>query len=296
MTASSKKPPELWIEEDQYGVLRSAYRVKQPLFSGESDYQNVDIVETHGFGRMLLNDSVVMVSERDERIYHEMIGHVPMFVSPGIERVLVIGGGDGGTVREILRHPAVKHCRLVEIDRLVVDACRRHLPQTAAALDDPRVELAFEDGVKYVARTDDVYDLVVVDSSDPVGPAAPLFGAEFYSSVQRILADDGIVVSQADSPFFGLPQQESLLRILRGLFRRVQIYNYSNMTYPGGLWSFTFAGKGDICPVGDLDDRRVKEAGLSFHYYNPAVHRAAFVHPEFQAARLGGLLTPVRST
>jgi len=149
--------------------------------------------------------------------------------------------------------------------------------------------------VAYVARTDEVYDLVVVDSSDPIGLATPLFGEEFYSNVHRILAEDGIVVSQADSPFYGLELQESLLRILAGLFRRVQIYNYSNMTYPGGLWSFTFAGKGDICPIGSFDERRVKASGLSFHYYNPAVHRAAFVHPEFQEARLGGILTPFRT-
>jgi spermidine synthase len=281
-----------WIEEDQSGILRVRYRVADRLFRTRSEHQRVEIVETTGFGRMLVNDGVVMLSERDERVYHEMIVHVPMFVGPCIRRVLVVGGGDGGTVREVLRHPSVTSCTLVEIDAAVVDACRRFLPQTAAGLDDPRVELRIEDGVSYVARTRERYDLVLVDSSDPVGPAKPLFGAGFYENVRRILSDDGIVVSQAESPFYESSAQRALLQVLHGLFPRVQIYNYSNLTYPGGLWSFSFACRDDLCPVGDFDEGRVEQSGLSFHYYSAAVHRAAFALPAFQLEAVGHLLTP----
>lgn len=289
---SARQPPDRWVEEDQQGVLRVRYRAKRTLFSAKSEYQQVDIVETPGFGRMLFTDGSAMLSERDERVYHEMIAHVPLFARPGIRRVLVIGGGDGGTVREVLRHPGIEICRLVEIDETVVEACRRHLPQTAAALDDPRVDVRIEDGLTHVERGDECYDLVLVDSNDPEGPAEPLFGTRFYANVQRVLSDGGIVVSHAHSPFYNLSEQEGLLRILEEHFRYVRIYNYSNLTYPGGLWSFTFAGKGDLCPVADLDPARVERSGLDFHYYNARVHRAAFSLPQFQLDRLRPLLTP----
>jgi spermidine synthase len=283
-----------WVEEDQDEFVHVRYRVERQLHTTRSAFQRVDVVETTGFGRMLVNDGTIMLSERDERIYHEMIVHVPMFVSPSVERVLVIGGGDGGTVREVLRHASVSYCRLVEIDGEVIEACRRHIPQTAAALEDPRVEISIEDGVSYVAETAERYDLVIVDSSDPVGPALPLFGAEFYGNVERILTDEGIVVSQAESPFYEASTQISLVKVLSGLFRRVRIFNSSNLTYPGGLWSFSFAGKGDLCPVGDFDGKRVERSGMSFYYYNPAVHRAAFALPAFQLEQLGDLLTPLK--
>ena len=184
------------------------------------------------------------------------------------------------------------HCRLVEIDGAVVEACRNHLPQTASALDDPRVEVTTQDGVEFVARSTERFDVVIVDSTDPVGPAVPLFGAEFYGDVHRVLHDDGIVVSQAESPFYEPEAQLELLRILRDRFQRVRIYNYSNLTYPGGLWSFSFACKGDLCPIEDLDGARIEHARLSFQYYSAAVHRAAFALPAFQLDNLAGLLSP----
>jgi spermidine synthase len=286
---------ERWVEEDQEGELCLRYRISGRLFDVESEHQRVEVVESEGYGRMLINDGTVMLSERDERIYHEMIVHVPMFVGPAIRRALVIGGGDGGTVRELLRHPSIERVTLVEIDASVVEACRLHLPQTAEALDDPRVEVAIEDGVAWVARTGERFDLVVVDSSDPVGPAVPLFGSEFYDGVHRVLTERGLVVSQAESPFYEPEAQISLLRILNDRFRRVGIYNYSNLTYPGGLWSFSFAAKADLCPVGDFDRRRLERSGLSFHYYGAELHRAAFVLPAFQRERLEGLLTPLKT-
>lgn len=295
MTETAKQRLELWVEELHQKQLGLRYKVRRTLYSGESDYQQIDVVETEGFGRMLFNDSIAMVSERDEWVYHEMIAHVPMFVHPRVARVLVIGGGDGGTVRELLRHPSIETVRLVEIDALVVEACREYLKLTSQALDDPRVTVTIEDGVKFVKDTDERYDLVIVDSTDPIGPATPLFGAEFYGNVKRILECGGCVVSQAESPFYEPEQQRSLLTILSETFERTAIYNYSNLTYPGGLWSFTLAGRRDLCPIADFDAARFDRENLECRYYNRAIHRGAFILPEFQRANLGALLSPFKS-
>jgi len=268
------------MEEKHRDIVAIRYRVKRTLFSGKSPYQQIDVLETEGFGRMLLNDGLVMISERDEFVYHEMIAHVPLFVHPDPQRVLVIGGGDGGTVREVLKHPSVKECKLVEIDAMVIDACREFIPSTAAALDDPRATVIVDDGVKFVAETDERFDLVIVDSTDPIGPAQPLFGDGFYSNVGKVLTNSGIVVSQGESPFYEAETQAALLGVLKKFFEPVRLYNYSNLTYPGGLWSFTFASKG-LCPVADFDERRVERSGIEFGYYNAGIHKAAFTLPEF---------------
>lgn len=275
----------LWIEEkleDTYGMR---FRVTEVLFSGKSQFQSVQVVRTAGHGVMLLNDGFIMLSERDEFVYHEMIAHVPLFVHPNPRRVLIIGGGDGGTAREVLRHPSVEECTLVEIDRMVVEACCLHLPKTASCLD--RVEVVIGDGVAYVAETDRNFDVVLVDSTDPIGPAQPLFGEAFYRSVHRVLAPDGIVVSQGETPWYQQPMQCKLSGILQAVFERNGVYNFSNLTYPGGLWSFTFASKG-LHPLADLDEQRVRDSEMTLDYYNEAVHKAAFSLPTFQARALRG--------
>jgi spermidine synthase len=285
---------DLWVEESHRDVIAQRYRVRQVLFSEQSPFQRVEIVETEGLGKMLLHDGLVMITERDEGIYHDMIAHVPLFVHPEPQKVLVIGGGDGGTVREVLRHPSVQSCRLVEIDGLVIDACRQHFSFTSAALDDPRVTVQIDDGVRFVRETSERFDVVIVDSTDPIGPAAPLFGSEFYGDVQRVLTPQGLVVSQAESPFYEQELQYSLVKILKEVFPKTHIYNYSNLTYPGGLWSFTFASQG-LCPLGDFHLDRVLTSGLEFFYYSAAVHRAAFCLPAFMARDLQDLLTPFHS-
>jgi len=215
-----------------------------------------------------------------------MIAHVPLFLHPNPRRVLVIGGGDGGTVREVLKHRSVEHCRLVEIDAMVVDTCKKFIPQTASALDDPRVTVSVADGVEFVASTGETFDVAIVDSTDPIGPAQPLFGSEFYGNVKRILTERGIVVSQGESAFLASETQESLIRILKEHFEQVNLYNYTNMTYPAGLWSFTFASKG-LRPVSDFDPERVRQSGIRFRYYNPSVHAASFALPQFMRDAFG---------
>jgi spermidine synthase len=280
---------DLWVEERHRDIFAARYRVKRVLFSDRSPYQQVEILETEGMGKMLLNDGLVMISERDEFVYHEMIAHVPLFTHPKPERVLIIGGGDGGAAREVLRHPGVKKCHMVEIDEMVVSACREFIPHTASCLDDPRLSLVIADGVKFVGETEERFDVVLVDSTDPIGPAKPLFGRGFYSDVRRILTDGGMVVSQGESPFYETEAQKSLLGILGSLFPHTHIYNFTNLTYPGGLWSFTYASRG-ICPQEDFDPTRVLESGMEFRYYNPAVHLAAFALPGFMLDDVGDLL------
>lgn len=280
-----------FVEERIPGAHVNRFPAKRVLFRGQSGFQTVEIIETEGYGRMLLNDGLVMCTERDEFIYHEMIAHPALFAHPNPKRVLVIGGGDGGTLREALRHPEVESCVMVEIDRMVVEACREHLPLTAAAMDkDPRAQVIIDDGIKFVKTTREKFDIALVDSTDPIGPATPLFGVDFYRDLKRCLNPGGIVVAQGESPFFNGEMQRKLLEIQKGLFARVHIYNFSNLTYPGGLWSFTWASD-EVCPIAALDARRVARAGIDCRYYNTDIHRAAFRLPEFQRKNLTPLLS-----
>ena len=285
---------DLWVREIYKGIMGLGFKVEKTLFSGQSPFQQVDVVKTAGHGAMLLNDGMVMLSERDEFVYHEMIAHVPLFVHPNPETVLVIGGGDGGTVREVLKHPTVRRVVMVEIDEMVVQACKEFLTSVSSALDDPRLELRIEDGVKYVAETAERFDVVIVDSTDPVGAAKPLFNSVFYENAAGILTDQGILVSQAESPYYDPDIQVAMLTNQRPFFKRLHLYLFTNLTYPGGLWSFAFASKG-LCPGQDFDAGRVAASGIGFRYYNPQIHRAAFALPTFVAKTLQGITDPISS-
>jgi spermidine synthase len=275
-----------WADEEYLGIVRTGFRLKRRLFKGKSAFQTVEVVETAGHGKLLLIDGMTMVSERDEFVYHEMIAHVPLFLHPKPRRVLVIGGGDGGTVREVLRHAGVERCVLVEIDGLVVEACRQYIPKTAAKLSDRRSAVRIEDGVKFVRETKDRFDVVIVDSTEPFGPAKALFGPAFYKDVKRVLTEDGIVVSQAGSPFYEIGTIKNLDGILKKIFPVVDAYLFTNMTYPGGLWAFAYASKG-LRPVKDFLPARVKAAKLPLRWYNADVHAGAFALPNFVRKALG---------
>lgn len=271
------------IEETYKEGLAFRLGLKQKLFGGRSDFQMVEIFESTHHGRVLLNDGAFMLCERDERIYHEMMAHIPLNVHPNPRNVLIIGGGDGGTAREVLRHPNVEKVVMVEIDALVVEACRKYIPQTAAALSDSRLELHIEDGVKYAKEAKDgEFDVILVDSTDPNGAAEPLFGPEFYADLARILAPDGIVVAQGESVFYETAMQATLLKIASPLFKYTTMFNFTNMTYPGGLWSFLWASR-TLHPLNDL---KVKTAEMPMFYYNETIHRAAFQLPQFQSEAL----------
>ena len=284
---------QTWFEElDAEQNLGMKFRVKKHLFSQKSPFQQVDVYDTVTHGRLLAHDSLIMVTEKDEFIYHDMITHVPMMTHPNPEKVLIIGGGDGGTAREVLRYKSVKKCIMVEIDPVVIDASRAWLPQTSFEFDNPRLEILIQDGVDYMKTSKDMFDVIIVDSSDPVGPATPLFNMDFYQDVFSRLSDNGIVVSQCESPYYHQAMQKTLLGILKELFPRVHLYTYTNLSYPGGYWAFSFASK-KLCPLKDLSLERVRKENLDFQYYNEQLHWASFQLPSFLKKEYKSLLTPL---
>ncbi len=277
-----------WFEETHENVALR-FRLKERLFSQQSDFQKVEVVETQGHGTLLAHDGMIMVTEKDEFVYHDMITHVPLFTHPNPKNILVIGGGDGGTVREVLRHPSVEKVTMVEIDGMVVEACKKFIPQTASQLENSKVTLLIQDGVKFMKESEETFDVIIVDSSEPIGPATPLFNVDFYKDVAARLSDQGIVVSQGESPYYDMKMQKVLVKILAEVFPKVHIYNYCNMSYPSGLWSFTFASK-NLCPFKDFDPNRVK---MDCQYYSKAIHYGAFMLPQFMLNEHKESLSPL---
>ncbi|MCE7992410.1 MAG: polyamine aminopropyltransferase [Roseivirga sp.] len=256
------------------------------LFSEKSDFQKVDVYDTRAYGKMLTLDGMVMTTEKDEYVYHEMITHVPMLTHPNPKRALIIGGGDGGTARELLRHENLDEVVMVEIDQVVIDACKEHLPEIAVALDHERLTLLVEDGLKYVAEAaDESFDLVIVDSTDPVGPAEGLFSKTFYEGVHRILKKDGVMVTQSESPRFNQKVFKEIYQVYGEIFGAGQVHCYLAYipTYPTGMWSFSYSSKGETDPIKHFNDSASeqfsKKHGLK--YYNEAIHQAAFALPGF---------------
>ncbi len=269
-----------WFFEKYKDIFSMGFKFKKTLFDRKSEFQTVKILETEGYGPMLINDDIIMTTERDEFIYHEMIIHVPLFTHPNPENVLIIGGGDGGSAREVLKHKNVKKCTMIEIDSVVVEACREHLKATSQGLDHPLLDLKFEDGAAYIAQQQDAFDVIIVDSSDPIGPSAVLFGDEFYQNVHRALKKEGIVVAQGESSFYEIEIQKRLLKTVHNLFDKVGFYNYDNLTYSSGCWSFLFASK-KYHPIKDFRKENVKKSGIKFRYYNEEIHQASFCQPQF---------------
>ncbi len=193
---------DLWYSEKYTKDVKFSMRINEHLYTCQSDYQRIDVMESYEFGKVLILDGVIMLTERDEFIYHEMITHVPMAVNPNIKKVLVIGAGDGGTVHQLVRYPTIEHIDVVEIDEKVVEVCRQYFNQIASSFDDPRVHLYFKDGLKFVRKMEDEYDLIIVDSTDPFGPGEGLFTKEFYGNCYKALKKDGILVNQHESPYY----------------------------------------------------------------------------------------------
>lgn len=273
---------ELWFTENHTKNVKLSIKVDRQLYSGKSEFQRIDIFDSREFGRFLTLDGYMMLTEKDEFIYHEMITHVPMCVNPDARRVLVIGGGDGGTVRELLRYPSIEHIDLVEIDELVVEVCRKYLPQTAGCLGDPRLAIHYEDGLKFVRHCEDAYDLIIVDSTDPFGPGEGLFTKEFYGNCYKALHDDGIMVNQHESPFYtqdAYAMQRAHKRIVDS-FPISRVYQAHIPTYPSGHWLFGFASK-NRHPVKDVNWVRWNALGLNTRYYNTQLHAGAFALPNY---------------
>ncbi len=273
---------ELWYTEQQTDEVRFSIKVKQHLYTGKSEFQDVDVFESEEFGKFLTLDGLMMVTEKDEFIYHDMITHVAMATNPNIKKVLVIGGGDGGTVRELTRYSHIEKIDMVEIDKLVVDVSRQYLPITASKLDDSRVSLYFEDGIRFVADTKEVYDLILVDSTDPIGPGEGLFTTEFYQNCFNILSDNGILVNQSESPYYDQFSHEMKRahKKIKNIFPISKVYQFHMPTYPSGHWLFGFASK-KLDPIDDVDFDKWNALGIKTKYYNPQLHVGCFALPSY---------------
>lgn len=269
---------ELWYTEDFHDGWRLSMRVERALASTRSRYQRIDVLQTRDVGRVLVLDGKVQVCELDEFVYHEMMVHLPMITHPAPRRVLVIGGGDGGCVREILKHPSVEEALLVDIDEEVIRLCSQHLPTLAAGLrEEPRLRIVPRDGAEFIRECRDL-DVILVDSSDPVGPSKRLFASAFYGHLHQALAPGGVVAVQAGSPFFYRDQVAGVVRDLRQEFPVVRPYLIPMPTYPSGTWTLCCASLGPD-PLAVRAGERT--AALRTRYYSPDTHAAALALPPF---------------
>ncbi len=273
---------ELWFNEKHTDDVQFSIKVKCQLAYFESEFQRIDVFDSYEFGRILALDGFLMVTEKDEFIYHDMITHVPMAVNPDIKNVLVIGAGDGGVIRELTKYGSIETIEMVEIDKQVVEVCKQYLPQTACKLDDSRVKIYYTDGLKYIRTKVDEYDLIIVDSTDPFGPGEALFTKEFYGNCYKALKKDGILVNQHESPFYpndSLAMQKAH-RQIRSQFPISQVYQAHIPTYPSGHWLFGFASK-KYDAIRDLKADYWNSLGLVTKYYNTDLHTGTFMLPNY---------------
>ncbi|NIO49522.1 MAG: polyamine aminopropyltransferase [Candidatus Aminicenantes bacterium] len=263
-------------EEKEYHSPSSGIflKLKRLLYRDKSEYQKIEVIENEYFGRVLLLDDLVQTSERDEFFYHEMLVHPALVSHPSPQNILVIGGGDGGALKEILRCP-IKYACLVEIDQQVIDVSKEYFPWLLPSLEDDRTELVVADGVEFIGKTEKKFNIVFIDSSDPAGPSASLHERDFYEKLKRCINHDGIVVSQAGSPFYHLESIKKKDAFLKKLFKNVCFYTSPVPTYPGGSWCFVFLSD----EVQPLKIKRDPPQGLK--YFNLDIYKAAFSLPNF---------------
>lgn len=273
---------DLWYSEKHTPSVKFSIQVERQLYSANSKFQRIDVFESKEFGRFLTLDGYMMLTEKDEFIYHEMMTHVPMAVHPTASKILVIGAGDGGVIRELTRYQRIKQIDVVEIDEQVVEVCKEYLPQTACGFDDARVNLFYEDGLKFIRKCENQYDLIIVDSTDPFGPGEGLFTKEFYGNCFNALKQDGIMVNQHESPFYSedaIAMQRAHKRIVES-FEISRVYQAHIPTYPSGHWLFGFASK-KYHPINDLDAESWNQLGIKTRYYNTKLHKGAFALPNY---------------
>lgn len=267
----------IWFTEKQTQSFGITGKINQILENEKTEYQQLDMLETEQFGNMLLLDNMVMTTEKDEFVYHEMIAHVPLFTHPSPKKVLIVGGGDGGTVREVLKHSSVEKVTQVEIDNKVVEYSKKHLPHISSSFGDSRTELIIGDGFDHIIKSNNKYDVILVDSTEPVGPAAGLFTKGFYAGIAKALKEDGIFVAQTDNPWFKAELIRNAIRDTKEIFPIARLYTCNIPTYPSGMWTFTIGSK-KYDPL-DVDPNRISD--INGQYYTPELHQASFVLPIF---------------
>ena len=273
---------DLWYTEEHSKDVRFSIKVNKQIYTKESKFQRIDILESEEFGKILTLYGLIMVTGKDEFIYHEMITHIPMAVNLNIKKVLVIGGGDGGCVRELTRYKTIEEIHMVEIDEEVVKACKEFIPKTACKLNDERVKIFYQDGLRFVRTKENEYDLIIVDSTDPFGPGEGLFTKEFYGNCYKALTEDGILVNQHESDYY-TDYANSMKRAhkrIQEIFPVCEIYQAHIPTYPSGHWLFGFASK-KFKPVKDLKEKEWNELNIKTRYYNTRLHEGAFALPNY---------------
>ena len=271
---------DIWFTEKHENIVGLTFKIKDILHHEKSDFQTVEVIETEAYGKMLLLDGLVMTTEKDEFFYHEMISHIPLLAHQNPEKVLVVGGGDGGTVREVLKHPSVKEVVLCEIDEAVINASRKYLPTIAGKLDDPKVTINVQDAIEYIKMQQGAFDVILIDSTDPLGPGVGLFTEEFYTNVKNALKDGGIMAAQSESPILNKKELGLISRLLNNVFPVVKTYIAPVPTYPGSFWSWTACSK-TVQPDEIADINKAKNIEKYAKFYNVEIHKSVFVLPNF---------------
>jgi len=276
---------ERWVEETLHRGFRVRLKADRVLFDSETEHQRLIIFENADFGRVMMLDGIVQVTTTDEFVYHEMMAHVPLFAHGRAKKALIVGGGDGGVLREALKHPELEQVTLCEIDHGVIGLCRQHFPEVSAgAYDDPRTRIVIADGTKFVAETDERFDVIMVDSTDPIGPGAVLFTREFYTDCQRCLKRGGLLVTQNGLPFLQAAELQQSVSYFRGLFGDASAYLANTPSYFGGPMSFGWAtdnAKLRHHRRKKIERRHDKAGAFPTRYWRPDVHIAAFALPPY---------------
>jgi spermidine synthase len=272
------------FSETLYDAYGQEFRIDELLYEDKTDHQHLIIFHNATFGRVLVLDGIVQTTEKDEFIYHEMLTHVPVLAHGSVRRVLVIGGGDGAMLREVIRHRQIEQATLVEIDRQVIELCRTYLPHhSQGVFDDARVRIVIEDGLHFVEGTQEKFDVIISDSTDPVGPGGALFMEKFYAGCKSCLAPGGVLVTQNGVPYMQLDEARTTARRLGRVFDDWTFYSAAVPTYVGGIMAFGWATDNPALRRTDLATlkARYEASGIKTHYYNPEIHKASFALPQY---------------
>ncbi|AKH69187.1 spermidine synthase [Spongiibacter sp. IMCC21906] len=273
-----------WFNETLHNGYHQGFEVAEVLFENKTDHQHLVIFESTSFGRVMALDGIIQTTERDEFIYHEMLAHVPLFAHGQAKDVLIIGGGDGGLLREVLKHQNVERAVQVEIDQAVIDMCVKYLPNhSAGAYDNPRAEIVINDGIEYVKTTDRQFDIILSDSTDPIGPGEVLFTSPFYEGIKRCLKPGGIFAAQNGVAFMQPDEVSTTNKRLSPLFTDTGFYSAPVPTYIGGLMTFAWASDNAAARQTALAtlEQRYQDSGIQTRYYNPALHQGSFALPQY---------------
>ncbi len=274
----NKSTSGIWFTEYHTDCSGVTLRIKETLYHSRSDYQEITVLDTYDFGKMLLLDNLIMLTEKDEFIYHEMITHIPVNIIDSVQNALIIGGGDCGTLRELTKYREIKSVKMVEIDKEVIDVSRKYFPELYS--EKPNGKVIVGDGIKFIEDSQEEFDLIIVDSTDPIGPAEGLFNEKFYTHCANHMTEKGILTIQAESPYYYPNTCTDIYRNLKKTFKYVFPYLAYIPTYPSGMWQFMIAFNHDY-NVNKTDNNRISAFSDKLKYYNENIHRAAFMLPNF---------------